>query len=131
MRNAVISAVIGEGTARDAVARSLKLKKTTVKSIIRRFKRTGRTHSVPRGGYVDATEKYDVERLRVVIKNYLCGDPNFPNEKRNPYYTNLQIRQRLLDEFMYDPSMHPSVDWIGTVSREIGLTYKEPVRLPR
>ena len=41
MRNAVICAVIGEGTSRDAVARSMKLKKTTVNSIIRQFRKTG------------------------------------------------------------------------------------------
>ena len=131
VRNAVISAVIGENTDRDAVARSMKLKKTTVNSIIRQFRKTGRTYSLRRGGARESIEKYDAERLRVVIKNYLCGDPNFPWEKRNPYYTNFQIRQRLLDDFPYDSSMQPSVEWIGAVSREIGLTYKEPVRLPR
>ena len=129
-RQTIINAILGEGLSRDLVSRSYKISINTVNTIIKNFRKTNRTGSVKRGGARESNVKYDMERLSVVIKNYLCGDPNFPQEEKNPFYTNWQIRRRLKDDFMYDESMWPSVHVIGEISSKIKLTYKEPTRLP-
>ena len=129
-RQTIINAVIGEGLSRDLVSRSNGVSINTVNTIIKNFRETNRTHSIKRGGHHDENVKCDMERLSVVIKHYLCGDPNFPQEEKNPFYTNWQIRQRLKDDFMYDELMWPTVRIIGEISAKIKLTYKEPTRLP-
>ena len=79
-----------------------------------------------RDGARESNVKYDTEQLFVVMKNYLCGDPNFPDEGKNPFYPNWEIRRRLKDDFMYDESMWPTVHVIGQISSKIKLTYNQP-----